>query len=180
MIKQLATFVVFAIIASLSVAGCTSNTNNTATSPAPPAHDAMLEKMVDAYKQEYHAYGNNMVRAWDVTWNNATSVTVLFTLIQKSSGSFSVNGNDTMRSFPTTQDATNFLNAFNKTNYNLTSTNYTSDATSNAYYDATGHYPSVYKAYSYTGGSVFGGSVKLYAITQYDNIVTVGKASITL
>jgi hypothetical protein len=72
------------------------------------------------------------------------------------------------------------LTAFDKANYSLRSTDYTSDPTSSAYYNATGHYPSVYKAYSYTERGILGVSEKVYAVTQYDNVVNVANASATL
>jgi ABC-type Fe3+-citrate transport system substrate-binding protein len=55
MIKKLLAIIVLMMVASLSVAGCTSNTNNTATSPS-STHDALLEKLVNASKQ--YVYGN--------------------------------------------------------------------------------------------------------------------------
>jgi hypothetical protein len=90
-----------------------------------------------------------------------------------------VDVNSAFMSFPTTQDATNFLNVFNKTNYSLTSTDYASD-TSHIYYNATGHAPSVYKAYTYTEGSILGGSVKVHELTQFDNVIQIGTATATL
>lgn len=184
MIKKVLAIIVLAMVASLSISGCTSNTNNTASSPTPQAHDALLEKVLESLKQDTYGNASNTVHVWDMTWNNDTNVTVLSTLTQKSSGNISVNAtisaNETFLSFPTTQDATNIVNAFDKTNYSLTSTDYKTDTTSNAYYNATGHYPSVYKDYTYTEGSILGGSVKVYAITQIDNIVSVVKGSVTL
>jgi hypothetical protein len=184
MIKKLLAIVVPVMVASLSIAGCTNSTNNPATSPAPQAHDPTLEKLIDAYKQEIYGNQSTTVSTWEVTWNNATSANILFTFETSSNGSFgltaTVSVNDTVRSFPTTQDATSFLTAFDKANYSLRSTDYTSDPTSNAYYNATGHYPSVYKAYSYTERGILGASEKVYAVTQYDNVINVANASATL
>jgi hypothetical protein len=184
MTKKLLAIMVLAMVASLSIAGCTNNTNNPATSPTPQAHDPTLEKLIDAYKQEIYGNQSTTVSTWDVTWNNATSANILFTFETSGNASFgltaTVSVNDTVRSFPTTQDATSFLTAFDKTNYSFRSTDYTSDPTSNAYYNATGHYPSVYKAYSYTERSILGASEKVYAVTQYDNVIDVANASATL
>jgi hypothetical protein len=184
MIKKLLAIVVLVMVASLSIAGCTNSTNNPGTSPAPQAHDPTLEKLIDAYKQEINGNQSTTVSTWDVTWNNATSANILFTFETSSNGSFgltaTVSVNDTVRSFPTTQDAKSFLTAFDKANYSLRSTDYTSDPTRNAYYNATGYYPSVYKAYSYTERGILGASEKVYAVTQYDNVINVANASATL
>jgi hypothetical protein len=58
--------------------------------------------------------------------------------------STNVTGNEvsTYTIFPTTQDATNYLNAMNKTAYSLASTTYPSDG---LYKNITGHAPQTYK-----------------------------------
>jgi hypothetical protein len=184
MIKKLLAIVVLVMVASLSIAGCTNSTNNPATSPTPQAHDPTLEKLIDAYKQEINGNQSTTISAWNVTWNNATSANILFTFDTSGNSSFgltaTVSVNDTVRSFPTTQDATSFLTAFDKANYSFRNTDYTSDPTSNTYHNATGHYPSVYKAYSYTERGILGASEKVYAVTQYDNVINVANASATL
>jgi len=177
MIKKLLAIIVFMIVASLSIAGCTTTTNNT-TANTSPTHDALLEKFVNATKQATYGNASNTVQAWDVTWNNGTSVTILETVKQSSNGTNStVSVNETLLSFSTTQDATNYLNAFDKTNYSLTSTNY-SITGSGDYHNATGHYPSVYKEYSYIEGSIFT-SVKGYELVQLDNIIQMATATAT-
>lgn len=177
MTKKLFVILVFILIASLSVCGCTATTNNTATSPS-PTHDALLEKLVNATKQEVYGNASYTVQSWDVTWNNGTSVTIIGTVELTSTGT-PVAAYSTFLSFPTTQDATNYLNAFDKTNYSLTSTDYSSD-TSHIYYNATGHAPSVYKEYTHTEGSLLGGSVKVNELIQSDNIIQMGTATATL
>jgi outer membrane murein-binding lipoprotein Lpp len=178
MVKKLLVITVLVIVASLSVCGCTTTTNNnTATSP-PTTHDALLEKLVNATKEEVYGNESYAVQAWDVTWNNGTSVTIIGTAEETSTG-ITVAANSTLMSFPTTQDATNYLNAFNKTNYSLTSTDYASD-TNHIYYNATGHTPSVYKEYTYTEGSILDGSMKVHELIQYDNIIQMGTATATL
>jgi hypothetical protein len=183
-IKKLLAIIVLVMVALLSIAGCTSRTNNPTTSPPPQAHDPILEKLIDAYKQEINGNQSTTVSTWNVSWNNATSANILFTFETSGNGSFglaaTVSVNDTVRSFPTTQDATSFLTTFDKANYSLKSTDYTSDPTSNAYYNATGHYPSVYNAYSYTERGILGASEKVYAVTQYNNVINVANASAIL
>jgi hypothetical protein len=178
MVKKLLVILVLVTIASLSVCGCTTTTNNnTATSP-PTTHDALLEKLVNATKEEVYGNASYTVQSWDVTWNNGTNVTILGTVEETSTG-ITVAANSTFMTFPTTLDATNFLNVFNKTNYSLTSTDYASD-TSHIYYNATGHAPSIYKEYTYTEGSMLGGSVKVHELIQYDNIIQMGTATAIL
>jgi outer membrane murein-binding lipoprotein Lpp len=176
MIKKLLAIMVLVMVASLSVAGCTSNTNNTATSPSSTTastHDALLEKLVNATQQYVYGNASNTVQAWQVTWNNDTSVTILETVKGNVSGTnLTVSSNGTIMSFPTTQDATNYLNAFDKTNYSLTSTNYTSDSGSHIYANVTGHVPSVYADYSYTEGSILS-SLKVHELIQLDNIIQI-------
>ena len=178
MVKKLLVILVLVMIASLLVCGCTTTTNNnTATSP-PTTHDALLEKLVNATKEEVYGNASYTVQSWDVTWNNGTSVTILGTVEETSTG-ITAAANSTFMSFPTTQDATNFLNVFNKTNYSLTSTDYASD-TSNIYYNATGHAPSVYKEYTYTEGIILSVSFKVNKLIQFDSVILMGTATATL
>jgi outer membrane murein-binding lipoprotein Lpp len=184
MIKKLLAIIVLVMVTSLSIAGCTTTNNTTQTSSATPTaaaqHDALLEKFVNAMKQDVYGNASNKIQAWDVTWNNGTSVTILETAKESSAGfNTTISGNSTMMSFRTTQDATNYLNAFDKTNYSLTSTDYANDSTSHIYYNATGYYPSVYKEYSYTEGSILSGSAKLHYLTQYDNIIQMLTATVS-
>ncbi|MFZ0926606.1 MAG: hypothetical protein WCE82_10185 [Halobacteriota archaeon] len=178
MVKKLLVILVLVMIASLSVCGCTTTTNNNPATSPPTTHDALLEKLVNATKEEVYGNASYTVQSWDVTWNNATSVTILGTVEETSAG-ITVAANSTFMSFATTLDATNFLNVFNKTNYSLTSTDYASD-TSHIYYNATGHAPSVYKEYTYTEGSILGGFVKVHELIQYDNTIQMGTATATL
>jgi hypothetical protein len=178
MVKKLLVILVLVMIASLSVCGCTTTTNNNRATSPPTTHDALLEKLVNATKEEVYGNASYTVQSWDVTWNNGTSVTILGTVEETSTG-ITAAANSTFMSFPTTLDATNFLNVFNKTNYSLTSTDYASD-TSHIYYNATGHAPSIYKEYTYTGGSILGGSVNVHELIQYDNIIQMGTATATL
>jgi hypothetical protein len=184
MIRKLLAIIVLVMIASLSIVGCTNSTNNPATSPTPQAHDPTLEKLIDAYKQEIYGNQSTTVSSWNVTWNNATSANILFTFETSGNSSFgltaTVSVNDTVRSFPTTQDATDYLTAFGTGNYSFRSTDHTSDPTSNAYHNATGHYPNVYVAYSSTEKGILGASEEVYTVTQNDNVINIANASATL
>jgi len=76
--------------------------------------------------------------------------------------------------FPTTQDATNYLNAMNKTAYSLASAIYPSGGT---YTKVTGHAPQVYKSYEWMEGSVFDISAfRYHIIEKADNLVNIGTA----
>ncbi|MFZ0926340.1 MAG: hypothetical protein WB581_11285 [Halobacteriota archaeon] len=56
---------------------------------------------------------------------------------------------------------------------------YQNSSSSYVYYDATGHDPSVYMEYTYTEGSLLGGSVTVHELTQYDNIIQMTTAIVT-
>ena len=80
--------------------------------------------------------------------------------------------------FPTTQEATQYLNAMTKTNYSLASTIYTG-GTTGAYYNVTGHAPTVYKDYSWNEGNPLNISeYKLHDIQQFDNIIAISTGKI--
>lgn len=190
MLKKLAIIVVFFIVVA-SVAGCTSPT--TTSNSQGLGHNAVLEKLVDAFKRETYGNGSQTVQAWQVVWNNDTSVTI-FTTLRWGGGNntktntvtvnSTVTANATMLAFPTTQDATNYLNAFDKSNYLLKSTDYKTDTSGstgiNDYNKATGHYPSTYQYWTYTNGNIFGGSLNVHSITQYDNILEFVKVNMML
>jgi len=169
-IRSLTLAVCITVIAALVVgaSGCTSTSNNTASTAT--THDPLLEKFINATQQQLNTNSSDKVLAWYVTWNNDTNVTALYTF--KSGTNTTIAVNQTVLSFATTQDATNFLNAFNKANYILVSTNYTtSETTSGIYYNATGHTPAVYMSYAYSGGGY------LYELAQADNIIEMSAAT---
>jgi hypothetical protein len=161
--------VLLLIITSLSVTGCTNNTTNTATSPSLQAHDATLEKYVNVTKQAEYGNKTKEILAWLVTWNNDSSVTILETMKNRTDNS-SVSGNTTLINFQSNQDATNYLSAFDKSDYSLISTSFkTSDAPTLR--NVTGHDPSVYAEYIKTEGSIFDLTYKATVLMQYDNII---------
>ena len=175
--KPLATItVLLLIITSLSITGCTNNTTNTATSPSPQAHDATLEKYVNVTKQAEYGNKTKEILAWLVTWNNDSSVTILETVKNRTDNS-SVSGNTTLINFQSNQDATNYLNAFDKSDYSLISTSFkTSDAPTLK--NVTGHVPSVYAEYLKTEGSIFDLTYKATVLMQYDNIIAIQSAKL--
>jgi hypothetical protein len=177
MIKKLLAIIVLVTVASLSVAGCTTtnNANQTpsATSSAAPSaatqHDAFLEKYLTVYKAAQYSDPGQHVQAWQLDWINSTSARIQFTVLNKSENR-TVNSDGMMMVFPTTQDATNYVNSMNLTAYSLASTEYTGSVFQNA----TGHAPQVYRQYMYTEGSTLNISqYVLRGITQGDNIVYV-------
>ena len=171
-----AIIVLLLVVAALLVAGCTNNTTNTATSPSAQAHDATLEKYVNVTKQAEYGNKTKEILAWLVTWNNDSSVTILETVKNRTDNS-SVSGNTTLINFQSNQDATNYLNAFDKSDYSLISTSFkTSDAPTLK--NVTGHVPSVYAEYLKTEGSIFDLTYKATVLMQYDNIIAIQSAKL--
>jgi len=179
-LKPITTIAVLSLLfASLLVAGCTtsttSTTNNTnqttstATTSTAVTHDAFLEKYLAAFKNSTFSNRNLTVNAWEVTWVNSTSARVEYTALNSSTNA-TKNRVETFILLPTTQDATNYLNAMNLTAYNLTSTVYPSGA----YQNLTGHAPQVYKDYTWNEGNQSNISeYKSHDILQLDNIVAI-------
>jgi len=68
--------VLLLVVASLLVAGCTSNntstTNQTPTSST-ATHDTFLEKYLGVYKNGTYSDNNLTVKAYEVTWINSTA-----------------------------------------------------------------------------------------------------------
>ena len=170
--KKLLVIFAIVIVASLSVAGCTTTsntTNNTNQTTSAAAHNATLEKYLAAYKSVYSSDTNESLQAWQLTWINSTSANLLETVLNKTTNVTDA-WVETIMLFPTTQDATNYVNAMNLTAYSLASTESQSGG---LYQNVTGHAPQIYKQYEYSEGSVLLGDYKLHEILQLDNIVTV-------
>src|SRR5664280_573802 len=112
------------VVASLLVAGCTSsptsNTNQTPTAST-ATHDAFLENYLAGGKNVSYADKGISYKAWEVTWINSTSASLEDTYLNKTTNA-TYNEVATYTVFPTTQDATNYLNSMNKTAYSLAST----------------------------------------------------------
>jgi hypothetical protein len=123
-------FLAAIVVASFLVAGCTtsttSNTNQTLSATSSTAtHDAFLEKYLAEYKNGYDSDKSLTIKAWDLTWINSTSARVEWTTFNKTTN-VTLNHVGTLILFPTSQDATNYLNAMNRTSYSLASTTYPS------------------------------------------------------
>jgi hypothetical protein len=166
--------VLLLVVASLLVAGCTSsntNTNNQTPNASTATHDAALESYLAGGKNESYAQKNSEVKAFEITWINSTTARLEITTLNKSTNA-TINEASTYTIFPTTQEATNYLNALNKTAYSLASTTYPS---SGVYKNITGHAPQTYKYYQWNEGNPFNISeYKNHLIVQFDNIVKVG------
>ncbi len=158
MIKKLAAVIVLVLVVC-TFAGCTTtnNTNQTssatsnATSSAATTHDAFFEKYLAVYKNVTYANSSRSVTAWELTWMNNTSVHVGYTAFNKTTNSTS-NRVQTIMMFPTSQDATNYVNAMNKTTYSLASIQYGDSLGGLAYQNVTGHAPQVFKSYRWNVG----------------------------
>jgi ABC-type uncharacterized transport system auxiliary subunit len=166
--------VLLLVVASLLVAGCTTNTANTtnqspSTTPSTATHDAFLENFLAKVENNTHSSKDMVLKAWELTWINSTSARVQYAGLNKSiNRTISVDATYTV--FPTTQDASNYLNAMNKTEYSLASTIPTNDV----YQNATGHAPQIYKNYEWGEGNTLNlAQAKLHEISQEDNLVIV-------
>ena len=165
--------VLLLVVASLFVAGCTTNPTNqtTSTTPSTAKHNALLEKYLAAYKNSTSSDKNLNFTAWEVAWINSSSAR-----IQETSTNMTTNAtwsyDHTVIVFPTSQDATNYINAMNLTNYSLSSTVYPSSG--GAYRNVTGHAPMVYKYYEWHEGNLFNISeFRDHNISQLDNIIII-------
>jgi len=165
MIKKLLAIIVLVMVASLSIAGCTTTSNN--TNQAATQHDAFLETYLAAYKNTTYASNSTHITAWELDWINSTSARVQHTVLNKSTNA-TWAWDETATVFPTTQDATNYVNAMNLTAYSLASTEYTSGG---AYQNVTGHAPQIYKVYQYNEIN------RVHYIDQLDNIIFVSTAT---
>ncbi len=162
------------VVASLLVAGCTtnttSNTNQTPTSSA-ATNDAFLERYLAEDKNVSYANTNLSHKAWELTWINSTSARLEYTFFNKTANISFKPPPETYIVFPTTQDATNYLNAMNKTAYSLISTQYISGG---AYQKLTGHTPTVYKEYKWNEGNVnILSEYTAHEIAQLDNLIEI-------
>jgi hypothetical protein len=83
-------------------------------------HNAVLEQTVSTRQQEEYSLIGYTTGAWNVIWNNDNSVTILSTQIANGTNT-QTQGNETLIAFPTTQDATNYLNALDLSKYSLVS-----------------------------------------------------------
>jgi hypothetical protein len=154
----------------VSVAGCTSSTNSSQTPSATTQHDAFLEKFLAAYKDIEYSNTSQQVNAWELDWINSTSVRLQFAELTKPSNytNETTAYDTTFTVFPTSQDATNYVNAMNTTAYSLYSTVYTDSDSGLAYQNVTGHAPQIFKGYEWNVGSYETKYIKLI-----DNIVSV-------
>jgi outer membrane murein-binding lipoprotein Lpp len=171
------------VVASLLVAGCTtsttSNTNQTSSATSSTAtHDALLEKLLAEYKNQEDKNSSLSMKAWEVEWINSTSARLQETAVVKPSNT-TISYDITYMVFPTSQDATQYLNAMNKTAYSLATTLYRDSPTALAYQNATGHAPQIFKKYQWNErNSLNISEFKLHEILQADNIVVVDTAKI--
>jgi hypothetical protein len=161
------------MVASLSIAGCTSSTNSSqtpsATTSAATKHDAFLETYLAAYRNTTYASNSTHITAWELDWINGT-IARQHTVLNKSTN-LTRAYDETVMVFPTSQDATNYVNAMNLTAYSLASTEYSSGG---AYQNVTGHAPQIYKEYHYNeGNSLDISAYRLHDISQLDNLVSI-------
>lgn len=170
MIKKFVAIILF-IVVVCTIAGCTSSPTNQTPSPSTATHDAFLEEFLATVKNLQYMASNQTIKAWDLSWINSTSARVQASVLASNQ---TWARDMTYMTFPTTQDATNYLNTFNKTDYSLASTVYPSDG---PYQTLKGHPPQIYKVYTRYEGNVYNISeYKYHEIAQVDNIIVVTTA----
>jgi hypothetical protein len=154
---------------TLSVAGCSTNTNSPSVSPSTePGHDVVLNAMVQAIHDTRFS-GNVTLVDWKVTWPNDT--TAIFNSSVKGENSTLVR-NGTLMRLPSNDDATEFVGDYNITGFSLISANSTAGgAYEKAYENATGHPPAVFRFYQKSTTTAAGPGV--IDIIQLDNYVEV-------
>jgi hypothetical protein len=159
----------------VSVAGCTSSTNSSQTPSATPStatHDAFLDKFLGAFKTRSEADKNFSTKAWEVTWSSSTSARLEWTVETTSSTNHTANTVMQVTKFSTSQDATNYLNAMNKTDYSLASNICSGGSSGGAYQDVTGHAPQICKDYKRSEGDPNSFTeYREYHIFQLDNLI---------
>jgi hypothetical protein len=163
--KKYTAIIAALVIAVILVSGCTLPTTNNTTTTTGAGHDAFLERYVNETRTYFLSKDYNL-KAWDVSWHNATTVNVVFVLQNKSTGTTD-NVNRTIMRFPSTSDATAYFNSLNRTGYVLSENIYTEGA----YLIATGHSPTIYKVYD--KGTYLNNTLE--TIAQTDDLVATTK-----
>jgi len=205
MVKKVVIILVLALlVCTIAGCTTTSTTNQTqsatasATTSTATRHDAFLENYLAAVKDSFYADKDLNITAWDLTWINSTSkawklawINVTFmawdlTWINSTSArlelttlnkteNLTVNDVTTYAVFPTIQDATNYLNAMNKTAYSVANSTYPTKG--GIYINLTGHSPQVYTHYVWTEGDPFNLSeYTRHDITQADTLIIASTA----
>ncbi|MGA9080434.1 MAG: hypothetical protein WB581_09420 [Halobacteriota archaeon] len=166
------------------MAGCTSSTSSTtnqtpSATPSTSTHNAILEAYINAVHQNLLNESNLTIKTWDVTWNNDTSVHLSDFYVPTNSPdkNATMASNTTLLLFPSTQAATNFFNAFDKSNYSPTTLQTQTDQS--LYKNVTGHAASVYTYYYTPEPSVTGNTETFRGITQLDNLIEFGDTTLT-
>lgn len=167
--------VLLLVVVSLSVSGCTtSETTQTpsAVTTSSVVTQSFLQTFLAAYMNETHT---NDALSSVYAFNNSTSAHLERAVLNRSVNR-TMNYNETFIEFPTSQNATNYLNAMNTTAYGLVSTVYENGR---AYQNATGQAPQIYKDYVWVEGDVSNSSeYKLHEIQQLDHLIVITTATI--
>jgi hypothetical protein len=165
---KLISFITAMLLLTVVIAGCAS----TNTYPVqPPSHDALVETFVAA---DYNYTARNVtVEAWEPRWLNATTVNIVAT------GTLKVNNttmysNRTVTRFSSMEAATAYVGRQNLSGYVVAQT---ANESAKVYELATGHPPTVFKAYQRTSQSA--NNVTTAEVTQCDDIVVTGNTTLT-
>jgi len=107
--------------------------------------------------------------AWSAEWQGNDKVTISSTGRADVQNAPTYSTKVTLMIFPTTQDATNYLNAFDKSEYNFTTTDM-SEAPTSVYFSLIPQHPSTFQYWQHqqlNGSSIVSDS----DIFQYDNFL---------
>jgi hypothetical protein len=169
--------VLLLLVGSLSVSGCISNTTRQTPSPGVTLsnvktseatnRDAFLEKYLTAYTNIALSNSSYSIKSWEIAWINNTSVRLKWTGLDKVTNQ-TARWDETLIVLPTSKDATNYLNAMNKTAYSLAN----EELSIQAYQKATGHAPKIDKFIVYSEGSPSEVSgYRIHGVKQLDSLI---------
>lgn len=171
MVKKLTAVVVFLMIASLCMAGCTK-TKTTTTSPATPPGE-QLAQYIEKYNTTLKSEHPNNLTVWLVTPINGTSAQIQDAWTDAASSTSAANitysENVTVMRFGSPDEATTYVNGHNA-GYRLVATFYPSKLSPEASQRAKGNATTTYAVY--TTGNGVGAPSKL--IVRIDQFVWVG------
>lgn len=176
MFRKLAAVIVLVMVVIVSATGCAS-TQNTTTSPSPPAtHDATLERFVTAYKAyvaDVRGPGNGTITVWQVLWPNGTTVNIHATA-RYTQPNVTVTYNRTVTNWPSTDGATAYLRSYNLTGYALSNT---TTERGNVSETALGHPLTILKVWDKTSGDI--STSHTIEVEQADNLVIITDTTVT-
>jgi hypothetical protein len=131
-------------------------------------HNAVLEKAVVERKNEAYSLLGYTITGWNVTWRNDNTVAI-FNSQTSNETQQTTTDNETLTAFPTVQDATNYMNTLDLSNYKQDTSTHNASVQSDfpVFFD---HEPQIWHHFYYVIN--LGTSVE---VNQYDNVVQILK-----